>query len=268
MSMRELSPDLLPSTSRPVAGNVGAPSAAAHDGMLLFIQYSFMPNRLEYCGTDDHGALYDYWQARQADQGLRQILASFTGALPYLKLIAHSNGIADPFDRRVVEAYWVGSPLLDRVDMRQFLESLTARFDKQLQGKAREYVTGKIPLGARPHHGFHVFDVHSRVGQLSHSLEVMENCRVSWGQITAVEPVHFLVDAQPLVLQDGKLALDPAVQRRVLRQIDGKGFTGAAQVGDWVSIHWNWACDTLRPEQVARLESFTRQHLRLANLTL
>jgi hypothetical protein len=247
---------------------VGAADAGAQAGMLLFIQYSFMPNRLEYCGAENHGALYDYWQARQTDAGLRQILRTFTGALPYLKLIAHANGIADPFDRRVVEAYWVGSPLLDRVDMRQFYESLTARFGKQLQGKARDYVLNKIPLGARPHHGFHVFDVHSRVGQLEHSLNVLENCRVSWGRVTAVEPAHLVVEAQPLVLQDGKLALGPAAPRRVLRQIDGKGFTQTAQAGDWVSVHWNWACDILTPEQVRRLAAYTRQHLRLANLTI
>jgi hypothetical protein len=252
--------------------------------MLLFIQYAFMPNRLEYCGTEDFGALYDYWEARQTDPGLAQLLQTFTGALPYLKLIAHSNGLADPFDRRVVEAYWVGNELLDNVDMRLFFDSLIERFGKQLQGKVRDYVIRKVPLGARPHHSFHVFDVHSRVGQLENSLEVMENCRVSWGQITAVEPAHpstsrrgepvepsghyFVIDAQPLTLENGKLALGPATLRRVLRQIDDKGFTANAQVGDWVSVHWNWACDVLTSAQVAYLERYTRHHMRLANLTL
>ncbi len=264
MTMQELAPAEHRTGMQPAGPGAGA----VHNGMLLFIQYSFMPNRLEYCGTEDHGALYDYWQARETDAGLTQILRTFTGALPYLKLIAHSNGIADPFDRRVVEAYWVGSPLLDRVDMRQFYESLAARFGKQLQGKAREYVIGKIPLGARPHHVFHVFDVHSRVGRLSHSLQVMENCRISWGRIAAVETSYFDIEAQPLVLKDGKLELGPAAPRRVLREIDGKGFTQNAQVGDWVSVHWNWACDVLSPDQVRRLEGYTRQHIGLANLTM
>jgi hypothetical protein len=243
-------------------------NSASHQGMLLFIQYAFMPNRLDYCGADDHGALYDYWAAQATDPGLTQLLQTFTGALPYLKLIAHSNGLADPFDRRVVEAYWVGNTLLDNVDMRQFFESLVTRFDKQLQGKVRDYITQKIPLGARPHHSFHVFDVHSRVGQLTHSLEVMENCRISWGQITSVEPGHFVIQAQPLILQNGKLALAPPTSRRVLRQVDDKGFTHNAQVGDWISVHWNWACDILQPEQVRRLERYTQHHLQLANLTL
>jgi len=48
----------LPSISLPVT--LPQLNDASHDGMLLFIQYAFMPNRLDYCGTDDHGALYDY----------------------------------------------------------------------------------------------------------------------------------------------------------------------------------------------------------------
>jgi hypothetical protein len=259
---------IAPGPAAVLTPGAGAARPDSHEGMLLFIQYGFMPNHLEYCGTDDHTALVDYWHAGQTDMGLRQLLHTFTGALPYLKLIARTNGIADPFDCRVVEAYWVGNALLDNVDVRGFYEHLTERFSKQLQGKAREYVVDKLPLGARPHHDFHVFDVYSRVGPSGQNLHVMENCRISWGQIQAVEPAHFLVEAQPLVLQGGKLALGSAVSRQVLRQIDGKGFTQDAGVGDWVSIHWNWACDVVSPTQVRRLENYTRQHIQLANLTI
>jgi hypothetical protein len=54
----------------------------------------------------------------------------------------------------------------------------------------------------------------------------------------------------------------------VLRQIDDKGFTGEARVGDWISVHWNWACDVLSRENVQWLERYTQHHIRLANLTL
>lgn len=263
MSMRGLPPELTATLLPRVA-----PSPASHAGMLLFIQYAFMPNRLEYCGADDHGALYDYWAARQTDAGLAELLRTFTGALPYLKLIAHSNGLADPFDRRVVEAYWVGNALLDGVDLRQFYQSLTDRLSPQLQGRALDYLLRKVPLGARPHHSFHVFDVHSRVGQLTHSLHVMENCRISWGQITALEPGHFVIQAAPLLLQDGKLTLGPPQARSVARLVDDQSFTRDAQVGDWLSVHWGCACDILTPEQVQRLDAETRHAIRLANLTL
>lgn len=262
MTMRGLPAGLVPALAPDTAG------AVSHAGMLLFIQYAFMPNRLDYCGTEDHDALFDYWNAGETDAGLAEILRTFTGALPYLTLIAHSNGITDPFDHHVVEAYWVGNALLDGVDVRRFLRSLTDRFDAHLQGKARAYLLDKIPLGALPHHSFHVFDVYSRVGQRGRPLELMEQCRVSWGQVTVVEPTHFVIDAQPLVLQDGKLVLGPAAPRRVLRQVDDDSFTQHAAVGDWVSVHWNWACDVLTREQVQRLERYTQYHIRLANLTI
>ena len=263
MTMRGLPPGVMPAAKTFID-----PEAGPHAGMLLFIQYAFMPNRLDYCGTEDHGALFDYWNAHETDPGLAEILRTFTGALPYLKLIAHSNGIPDPFDRRVVEAYWIGNALLDGVNMQQFFTSLLDRFDSQLQGKARAYVTDKIPLGAQPHHSFHVFDVYSRVGHKGRSLEVMENCRVSWGTITAVEPAHFVIDAKPLVLQDGTLTLGTPASRRVLRKLDDNGFTENAQAGDWVSVHWNWACDVLTPAQVQQLERYTQHHIDLANLTI
>ena len=40
----------------------------------------------------------------------------FDGAWAYLESIARAAGIADPLDERVVEAYWIGNDLLDRVD--------------------------------------------------------------------------------------------------------------------------------------------------------
>jgi len=39
-------------------------------------------------------------------------------------------------------------------------------------------------------------------------------------------------------------------------------------VGDWLSIHWGWACDVLDEVQVRALERYTRHHLTLANQTI
>jgi hypothetical protein len=73
-------------------------------GTLRFIRYGFMPNRLRYCGGDDNRTLFEYRVEGVSDGGLQPLLRKFSGALPYLKLIAQANGIADPFDARVVEA--------------------------------------------------------------------------------------------------------------------------------------------------------------------
>jgi hypothetical protein len=258
---------------------VTPPSSLA--GTTRFIRYGFMPNRLRYCGGDDNRTLFEYGVRGVSDGGLPPLLRRFTGALPYLQLIARANNLADPFDARVVEAYWLGNELLDRVEVRhlynelldrvevrQLYDALLERFGKQLQGRTRELVLGKAPAGARPHHSFHVLDVHSRVGELEHSLETLEHCRVSWGKVLRAEGAELVVERQPLALRAGKLVLDAARIERVLRQLDGRGFVEPARAGNWVSIHWGWACEILSERQRRNLERFTGHHLALANQTL
>lgn len=244
------------------------PARPALAGPLRFVRYGFMPNRLRYCGGDDNRTLLEYGVAGVVDGGLAPLLRRFTGALPYLQLIARANGIADPFDDRVVEAYWIGNQLLDGVEVRQLYDALLERFGKQLQGRTRELVLGKAPAGARPHHSFHVLDVHSRVGELGHSLPTLDNCRVSWARVLRLEGAEAIVERQPLVLRDGKLVLDAARQERLLRQVDGHGFVDGAQAGDWVAVHWGWLCEVLDQRQRHNLERYTGHHLALASQTL
>src|SRR5205085_7918384 len=112
---------------------------------------AFMPNRLTYCGGDDHRSLFDYCIAGVSDPGLRDLLRKFSGAVPYLRLIARCNMIADPFDLRVVEAYWLGNELLQGVEARALYDSLRARFARQMQTRELDLVLGKAPAGAHPH---------------------------------------------------------------------------------------------------------------------
>jgi hypothetical protein len=122
---------------------IAGPSMKGH----RFIRYAFMPNRLRYCGgTDDNRTIFEYGIEHEVDRGLEPLLRKFTGALPYLQLIARTNNIPDPFHERVVDAYWIGNELLEGVEVRQLYDSLLERFGKQLQGRTREWVLGKKPL--------------------------------------------------------------------------------------------------------------------------
>ena len=82
---------------------------------MLFGRYAYPPNELGYCGPDAHAQLLEQVAARADDGDLRRLVRGFDGAWPYLELIAGAAGIGDPLDARVVEAYWVGNELLDRV---------------------------------------------------------------------------------------------------------------------------------------------------------
>ena len=97
-------------------------------GPLLFARYAFPPNERGLCGPDDHAALRDYATAGVAGPGLVRLAAGFAGAWPYLELIAAASKIKDALDPRVVEAYWVGNSLLDKVRMPDYGAFLEERF--------------------------------------------------------------------------------------------------------------------------------------------
>jgi hypothetical protein len=245
-----------------------ATDLAASSGLLLFIRYAFMPNHLGYCGGDDDQLLLEHAAAGEADRSLAPLLAKFTGAVPYLRTIASANGISDPFDERVVEAYWLGNQLLDRVEARDLYRSLEERFGRQLTGRLREQVLRKPPRGAKPFHLFHVVDVYRHLESQEIGMAAMESCRISWGRVTAVDGAALMVDRRPLVMSDGRLALGAARSERVLRALSGRGFTDDVVVGDWVATHWGWTCEVLDARKVANLERYTTLHLAIANETI
>src|SRR3954452_18612639 len=104
------------------------PAARAVPGPVLFARYAFPPNSHGFCGPADSYGLFEYGVAGVDDGGLRAMARQFAGACPYLQLIAAATGLDDPLDRRVVEAYWVGSPRLDQVGTRAVGNSMEERF--------------------------------------------------------------------------------------------------------------------------------------------
>jgi len=241
-------------------------------GALTFGRYAFPPNQLGYCGPDDNAALFQYVAERTPDEGLIELERRFEGAYPYLCLIAQSNGIADPFDERVVDAYWIGNSLLDGVKPQALHESMSERFGARMTKTDLKWLMTKVGA-ARPHHNFHVFDIYVRTGLMRDdtaqvAVSAMDSCRISWGTVLGVEGAELLVERPELVYANGKLSLTEPRAARVARQRDGQGFVDECKAGDLVSIHWSWACDTLTPGELARLRSATDRCLALANQTI
>ena len=120
-----------------------------------FARFAFPPNRLGYCGPggDD---LAQYCRGHE-DPGLREIAVGFEGAYPYLQLLAGAAGRDDPLDPDVVEAYWIGNDLLDRVARHDFGNSIDDRF-RLRAGTSWRHLADRIPGGV-PHHAFHVMHV-------------------------------------------------------------------------------------------------------------
>ena len=50
-----------------------------------------------------------------------------------------------------------------------------------------------------------------------------------------------------------------------MRSVDGVSMIDDLEIGDWVSMHWEWVCDVLSDRQVRYLRDFTVRHLRIVN---
>ncbi|MGI9585133.1 MAG: DUF6390 family protein [Acidimicrobiia bacterium] len=231
-------------------------------GPALFGQYAFPPNVHGYCGPADAG-LTEGLVSVDASAELRHIVQQFEGAWPYLELIGGCTGM-DPLDPMVVEAYWVGNALLDRIDTLVWGNSMDGRFRRRA-GASWDNIDGGIP-GGRPNHAFHVFCVYPWVGLLrsgyaDHALEVIDRCRIRWGTVLGVDGDRAVVECRPLVWNGEDLALGEIERETVRMSVSGS----PVNAGDIVALHWDYVCDVLTRRQLGRLRQETARHMRIAN---
>lgn len=236
----------------------------------MFARYAYPPNERGYCGPDDHRALLEYRSAGVADEGLAQLARGFHGPWPYLKLMAERTGAGDPFSERVVEAYWVGNDLLDRVDTVDFGNTIEERFRPRV-GSKWPGMAEAIPRGV-PHHSFHVFVTYPWVGLLDSGrgepLEILDRCRIRWGKVAEVAGDRVTVISRRLCWDGKQLSLGEPSPESAIRSVDGLGFTEPLRSGEWVSLHWEWVCDRLTPRQLAYLQRFSARQLKMTNRDL
>ncbi len=251
----------------------GPAGPAGATGPTLFARYAYAPNEAGYCGSHDHRALLEYGASGLVDPGLAQLARAFGGAWPYLALIAEATGIQDPLDYRVVEAYWVGNSLLDRIPVTAFGNSIEERFRK-CAGPGWNRLTEAIPAGGIAHHSFQVFCVYPWVGMLDQpfsaqdALSVLDRCRIRWGQVVSVCGEEVVVRSQPLVWEARSLSYGPPRLESVTRALDGLGFVADPQPGEWLALHWGWVCDRLTPRQQRNLRGYTAKVLEMTNRRL
>jgi len=252
----------------PLATHSG--SGVAVSGAVSLVRYAFPPNYHGACGPADFRGLFEHAANAAAGPGLRDLARQFAGAWPYLELIAAATGVRDPLDRRVVEAYWVGNRLLDRVGAGPLGNSMDDRFRLRVGGQFSALAEAAV-AGGMPHHSYHVFCIYPWVGLLcddrryGQALAVLDRCRVRWGQVRQVLPAQLVVESQPLLFEHGRLFLGTPRLETVERTLDGVGLVSGFALGDWVSMHWEWVCDRLSARQLAALRHYTGVHLDIVN---
>ena len=223
----------------------------------LFARFAYPPNELGHCGPADAAYAELASHARE-----------FDGAWPYLRAIADAGGISDPLDVDVVRNYWVGGPLLDKVDAEDLLRTLRRSFTGQITGMLHE-VPAEAKALVQAHHSFHVFVVYPWVRFLDRDpttpLRVMQDCRIRWGTVDAVDDEYAEIASRQLTFAEGTLRLgDPGIERVRWKQ-DGHSLAPAPTPGETVAAHWGWVCAVLSDAEVHALSIATQSALDLVN---
>ncbi|MFL6223410.1 MAG: DUF6390 family protein, partial [Actinomycetes bacterium] len=200
-------------------------------GTLLFARYAYPPNELGYCGPDGASALLGADAAEIARRARR-----FDGAWSYLEFIARSLGVADPLDEAVVEAYWIGSDLLDRVDPAGLVAWLREPFAGQPGGTWTD-ANGR----AVAQHSFQVFEVYPWAAMLRRSaspvaVSVLDRCRIRTGEVREVQGETATVRCRPLHWNGAALVPGPETDEVVRWSAGGRSLLAGLSTGDRVAL--------------------------------
>ncbi|MBT3412744.1 MAG: hypothetical protein HOJ15_04535 [Candidatus Jacksonbacteria bacterium] len=241
-------------------------------GVIRCARYAFSPNRLHFCGPDKANEILAYIDEDTADFGLRYLLSQFEVMAPYLIAIASANKISDPFDERVIEAYWLGNELLDNASKQSMYIHLkdTLRVKDRFGAKYFKTIEDKISDGAKMHHSFQVMNVWQRMGhkEEAHTIESIDSCRISWGKVLSVAGPILTVERKPILFDGKQMYLGKVEKRKIIRHLGDDGLMDDVSVGDCISMHWDLPCEILNQRQVSHLSRFTKMHIQLANKSI
>jgi hypothetical protein len=242
------------------------------DGLRLAAAYGLPPNRLGFCGPQGRVVcqkIKDFAKNSADREEMRSILSRFEAAYAYLELIADKNRISDPFDRKVVEAFWIGNNLLDSVSGEDIKRMVLEKFVSpellsQTEAKKR---FGRISQDARPHHSFHVYVLGTITGRVSLADAGMKDvCRVGWGKVKKIRKTkknhQVWVEYVPIIRKKSRFVFGNLSEKIVSWD---ENVVAKVSLGDWVAFHWNQIAQTITLRQKDNLKKYTALTLRNIN---
>lgn len=255
-------------------------------GLRVAALFGFRPHMLGLCGPKEafkQRLLLKFLQGKLSHERILPVIKKFKGAYPYYCLIAEKNKIkTGPFNKKVVEAYWIGNELLDKVtadDLKKMVKenfSGSGLLDKDEAAKK----AGKILAGSKPHHSFHVLAIGSVTGSVDFkSTKLKDLCRIGWGMVIKIQnnvpqspfnlrggagelkKMNVSVECQSLV-GEKKIKLGKPVKKEIFWD---REIVPDIKIGDWVAFHWNWLVKVLTLQEVANLKKYTLNTIRYLN---
>ena len=233
----------------------------------MFARYAHAPNALGYCGPPLGATLRD-----GSVEDVRRAATQFSGAWPYLRVLAKMTGISDPLDYRLVESYWLGGGVGANLDAGEFFDALLAIIGPQA-GQYWSHLTPDLAGEAAGNHCFHVFGVYPWTrflgrGMDEQPLSVLDNCRITRGTVRSRDGDGVEVMCQGLAWDGQALTLSEPSARRLDVWADGYSAVPDVAVGDEIAIHWGRLCGRLQSGQIQALADSTTRQLQATNQRL
>jgi Family of unknown function (DUF6390) len=236
-------------------------------GTEMFARYAHAPNALGYCGPPLGATLRD-----GSVEDVRRAATQFSGAWPYLRVLAKMTGIGDPLDYRLVESYWLGGGVGANLDAGEFFDALLAIIGSQA-GQYWSHLTPDLANEAAGNHCFHVFGVYPWTrflgrGMDEQPLSVLDNCRIAWGTVSSRDGDGIEVMCQRLAWDGRALTLSEPSARPLDVWVEGYSAVPDVAVGDEIAIHWGRLCGRLQSGQIQALADSTSRQLQATNQRL
>ncbi len=228
-------------------------------GLKIAARFGFRPHYLGLCGPKQarqQKLLQKFLQGEVSTRKMEAVFRKFLGAYSYYKVIARSNKIKNPFDKRVVSAYWIGNELLDKVKTEDLRKMIAREFvgPDLLPKEIALKKAGAVPVGSKPHHSFHVLVIGSVTGSVDFkNTKLKDLCRIGWGRVKRVKAKSCLVEYQPLV-GEKKIKLGKSVKKEIIWD---KNLVPKVKIGDWLAFHWDYSAQILTQKDVKNLRKYT-----------
>jgi hypothetical protein len=242
-------------------------------GLLRCTRYAIAPNHFGYCGPKKTETLLQQINEDYADKEMSYILSEFETLYPYLQYISRYNKIADPFNEKVVEAYWVGNSLLKQSNFNDYLNFLDEKLLINKKFSKDSLQNLKIQLsknGHLPHHSFHVFNIFKSMASHidENILNTMEQCRIGWGKVISTDNISYAVVSSPTIKIDdnAKIYLAKPISKKIkLRYKDTFLVNKKLKLNSFISIHWGYFCEQITKQQAQTLQLLTQKAIRFYN---
>ncbi len=170
----------------------------------------------------------------------------------FYQFIAHQNKISDPFNERVVRAYWLGNEFLKRVTKEE-IKTFTL-LKKEITHKKITALKLLELINGKPHHNFETLWLIKKNQFLTERiLQEITDCLVRPGKIIKQERNILFLETFRLNLEEKKIVL-----KKEICKVD-QGFLKDPKKEHLVAIHLSRAREKISKETFQNLLKITKE---------